>query len=186
MANSMYTWVQVENLSSGSKEKLVKLLSPESGSYQLDASTFSERYFDGSEPSESYDKYSFRIDEYGAKWWYVNDCLDNGDDVEFNIESAWSVPQNLLEKLRNWLVKENTEVIVRGTYEDESYNPTGAFIYAKDYSDIEDTDIGEEDIDYDKLYEDDEYRDGLDQKRFDLADSLYKSYTETLKENKDG
>ena len=84
------------------------------------------------------------------------------------------------------MVKENTEVIVRGTYEDESYNPTGAFIYAKDYSDIEDTDIGEEDIDYDKLYEDDEYRDGLDQKRFDLADSLYKSYTETLKEDKDG
>ena len=36
------------------------------------------------------------------------------------------------------------------------------------------------------VYEDDEYRDSLDQKRFDLSDSLYKSYTETLKENKDG
>jgi len=69
MANSMYTWVQVENLNSGSKEELLKLLSPESGSYQLDATQFSERYFEGSEPSESYDKYSFRIDEYGAKWW---------------------------------------------------------------------------------------------------------------------
>ena len=86
MANSMYTWVQVENLNSGSKEKLVKLLSPESGSYQLDATQFSERYFDENSPSESYDKYSFRIDEYGAKWWYVNDCFDNGDDVEFYIE----------------------------------------------------------------------------------------------------
>ena len=46
----MYTWVQVENLNSGSKEELLKLLSPESGSYQLDATQFSERYFEGSEP----------------------------------------------------------------------------------------------------------------------------------------
>jgi hypothetical protein len=186
MANSMYTWVQVENLNSGSKEELLKLLSPESGSYQLDATQFSERYFEGSEPSESYDKYSFRIDEYGAKWWYINDCYDNGDDIEFNIESAWSVPQSLLEKLRNWLVAKNENVILRGTYEDESFNPTGAFIYAKDYDDIEDTDIDADSIDWDKMYEDDEYRDVLDHKRFDLADSLFESYQETLKENKNG
>jgi hypothetical protein len=184
MANSMYTWVQVENLNSGSKEKLVELLSPESGSYQLDATTFSQRYFDGDEPEETYDKYSFRIDEYGAKWWYVNDCYDNGDAVEFNIESAWSVPVELLQKLRTWLQKDNNDVIIRGTYEDESYQPTGAFLYAKDYDDIEDTDIGE--IDSEKLYEDDDYRESLDQERFDLADSLFKSYQETLKENKDG
>ena len=72
----MYTWVQVENLNSGSKEKLEKLLEPESGSYNLDATTFSNRYFDGKEPDEDYDLYSFRIDEYGAKWWYINDYYD--------------------------------------------------------------------------------------------------------------
>tara|TARA_B100001564_G_scaffold355257_1_gene367253 strand:+ start:116 stop:676 length:561 start_codon:yes stop_codon:yes gene_type:complete len=186
MANSMYTWVQVENLDSGSKQKLEKLLSPESGSFSLNATTFSERYFDGNELSESYDKYSFRIDEYGAKWWYINDCYDNGDSMEFTIESAWSVPQTLLKKLRDKFVKDNPSVVIKGTYEDESYNPTGAFLYAKDYDDIEDTDIGEEDIDYEKLYEDDEYRESLDQKRFNLSDTLYESYTETLKENKDG
>ena len=182
----MYTWVQVENLNSGSKEKLEKLLEPESGSYNLDATTFSNRYFDGKEPNEDYDLYSFRIDEYGAKWWYINDYYDNDGVILFNIESAWSVPQNLLKKLRDWLQKDNSKVVIRGTYEDESYNPTGAFIYAKDYDDIEDTDLDAESIDWDKMYEDDEYRESLDQKRFDLADSLFKSYEETLKENKDG
>ena len=106
--------------------------------------------------------------------------------ILFNIESAWSVPQDLLKKLRDWLQKDNSKVVIRGTYEDESYNPTGAFIYAKDYDDIEDTDLDVESIDWDKMYEDDEYRESLDQKRFDLADSLFKSYEEILKENKDG
>tara|TARA_B100001996_G_C18440864_1_gene508367 strand:+ start:148 stop:693 length:546 start_codon:yes stop_codon:yes gene_type:complete len=181
MANSMYTWVSVDNLTNKSKKELIELLSPESGSSSLDATTFSNRYFVGKEPTENYDLYSFRIDEYGAKWWYVND-VDNfiDNDISFTIESAWSVPQELLKKLRNWLIEESPDVVIRGTYEDESYEPIGAFIYAKDYDDIEDCDI---DINHDKLFEDDEYRESIDEERINLSDTLFESYNTTKKED---
>jgi len=108
----------------------------------------------------------------------VDNFIDN--DISFTIESAWSVPQELLKKLRNWLIEESPDVVIRGTYEDESYEPIGAFIYAKDYDDIEDCDI---DINHDKLFEDDEYRESIDEERINLSDTLFESYNTTKKED---
>ena len=107
------------------------------------------------------------------------DHSDEPEDCHIMIRSAWSVPNEFLEKLAEQLYTIKEDCYISGTYEDESYDPMGAFIYAKNWDDIEDLD---EEIDYDRIWEDDEYREELQYATNDLRDSLEESYLEHLKE----
>ena len=73
------------------------------------------------------------------------------------------------------------EVAIYGTYEDESYSPMGAFVYAFDYDDMEDYD----EVDSDKMSDDEDYREEIYDELHALRDSLWASYLDVKKEREE-
>jgi len=120
----------------------------------------------------------------GPKWMYVD--YDHSDEPEFcNIvlRSAWSVPTGFLDTLRNELQKIDPECHIVGNYEDESYDPCGAFVYGKfDYDDMEDYD---EEYDWDKADEDDFYTENWHDQIYQLEQDVEKAYLDYLQDRKD-
>ena len=122
----------------------------------------------------------------GSKWMEIETSItgDFEESIELYITSAWNVPTIFLEKLCEILTKINKDVVLYGTYQDESLDPIGAFVYALDYDDIEDLDI---EIDLDKYWDNDddgEYREEIYDELLNHKDSLYQSYLEVLEERK--
>lgn len=120
----------------------------------------------------------------GPKWMYVE--YDHGDLPEYCnvvLRSAWSVPTSFLERLRDELQKIDENCYITGTYEDESYDPSGAFVYGKfEYDDIEDYD---EEYDEDASYEDDFYNEKWQESLVELEKDLEKAYIEYLKDREE-
>jgi hypothetical protein len=190
MANEMSTYVRVSNGDQRVAERLKELFTPNEGKYEVTAIDILNRMlgknYSYREDREGWDKeVDWPTDEIwdsyiGPKWMYVDyDHSDEPEDSHIMIRSAWSVPTEFLERLAEELYTIKEDCYISGTYEDESYNPMGAFIYAKDWDDLEDLD---EEIDYDRIWEDDEYREELQYATNDLRDSLEESYLEHLKE----
>ena len=190
MANEMSTYVRVSNGNQKVAERLKELFTPNEGKYDVNAIDILNRmlgtHYSYREDREGWDKEvdwptDGIWDSYiGPKWMYVDyDHSDEPEDCNIMIRSAWSVPTEFLEKLAEELYTIKEDCYISGTYEDESYDPIGAFIYAKDWDDVEDWD---EEIDYDRLWEDDDYREEIQNSTNDLCDSLVESYLEHLKE----
>lgn len=118
----------------------------------------------------------------GSKWIQFDYIEFNGDDITFNLESAWSVPMEFLEKLTEKLTSIHSECYITGTYEDEGYEPVGAFLYAKEWDDIEDLD---EDIDFEKMWDDDEYRESIFDEMEELRADIENAYFEDLQDRID-
>jgi len=120
----------------------------------------------------------------GPKWMYVD--YDHSDEPEFcNIvlRSAWSVPTGFLDTLRNELQKIDEDCYIKGNYEDESYDPCGAFVYGKfDYDDMEDYD---EEYDWDAAEEDDFYTENWHDQIYQLEQDVEKAYLDYLQDRKD-
>ena len=120
----------------------------------------------------------------GPKWMYVE--YDHGDLPKYCnvvLRSAWSVPTSFLERLRDELQKFDENCYITGTYEDESYDPSGAFVYGKfEYDDIEDYD---EEYDEDASYEDDFYNEKWTESLVELEKDLEKAYIEYLKDREE-
>ena len=119
----------------------------------------------------------------GPKWMYVE--YDHGDEPQFcNIvlRSAWSVPGSFLNTLRNELQKIDPTCYLRGNYEDESYDPCGAFVYGENnYDDMEDID---EEYDWEMEEEDDFYTEKWHDQLAELEQSLVDAYLEDLEDRK--
>lgn len=190
MANEMSTYVRVSNGDQRIAERLKELFTPKEGKYEVTAIDILNRMlgknYSYREDRGGWDKeVDWPTDEIwdsyiGPKWMYVDyDHSDEPEDSHIMIRSAWHVPTEFLERLAEELYTIKEDCYISGTYEDESYNPMGAFIYAKDWDDLEDLD---EEIDYDRIWEDDEYREELQYATNDLRDSLEESYLEHLKE----
>jgi len=120
----------------------------------------------------------------GPKWMYVD--YDHSDEPEFcNIvlRSAWSVPTGFLETLIKELQKIDEDCYIKGNYEDESYDPCGAFVYGKfDYDDMEDYD---EEYDWDAAEEDDFYTENWHDQIYQLEQDVEKAYLDYLQDRKD-
>jgi len=111
---------------------------------------------------------------------------DHSDEPEFcNIvlRSAWSVPTGFLETLIKELQKIDEDCYIKGNYEDESYDPCGAFVYGKfDYDDMEDYD---EEYDWDAAEEDDFYTENWHDQIYQLEQDVEKAYLDYLQDRKD-
>ena len=95
-------------------------------------------------------------------------------DCNTVLSSAWSVPTAFLARLRDELQKIDEDCYLKGTYEDESYDPCGAFVYGKfDHDDVEDID---EEYDWETAEEDDSYNESWVESLNDLASDLEESY----------
>jgi hypothetical protein len=95
------------------------------------------------------------------------------------LESAWNVPTLYLEKLTDVLTEINKDIIVYGTYEDESYEPIGAFVYAHDYDDIEDYD---DEVSFEDMINDEEYRYEIMNYLYEHRDMLLEAYLQVKQE----
>jgi hypothetical protein len=74
----------------------------------------------------------------------------------------------------------DNKIVIKGTYEDESYDPSGAFIYAgTSYSNMEDLD---EIYNQEKAFEDDFYNEKWQDKLFKLEQELVEIYLKSIKD----
>ena len=193
MANEMRTFVTVKSEDPKVATRLQEIFKPQEGEYEATALdvinnikgtnyTFNDRDdWDREVDFPSNDLWEQMI---GPKWMYVD--YDHSDEPEFcNIvlRSAWSVPTGFLDTLRNELQKIDPECHIVGNYEDESYDPCGAFVYGKfDYDDMEDYD---EEYDWDKADEDDFYTENWHDQIYQLEQDVEKAYLDYLQDRKD-
>ena len=191
MANVMTTYVKIKNLDEETHKKLVDL-------YQTDSDSFSDKdllphfnklYDREFNDTDNFYGISFMIDNVGSKWlniefgcWSTEEFKQYSDTVDLILESAWNVPALYLEKLTEVLTEINKDVVVYGTYEDESWEPMGAFVYGYDYDDIEDYD---DEVDTERMLTDEEYRYEIMDNLYEHRDSLYEAYLEVKAEREE-
>ena len=191
MANIMTTFVKIINLNEESHNKLVDLFQTEEKSFtEKDLLPHFNKLYDRDfNDTDNFYGVAFMNDNVGSKWlniefgcWSTEEFKQYSDTVELVLESAWNVPTKYLEKLTQVLTEINKDIVVYGTYEDESYNPMGAFVYALDYEDIEDHD---EEVDFNDMLDDEEYKDEVMNEIQELRDALYETYLEVKKEREE-
>lgn len=192
MANVMTTYVKIINLDTESHKKLVDL-------FQTKGETFDERedllphfnklYDRNFNNTDNFYGVPFMMDNVGSKWlriefgeWETKNFVEETKETSLILESAWNVPTKYLEQLTSVLTEINKEIIVYGTYEDESYEPIGAFVYADDYDDIEDYD---DDIEVEEMLNDEEYRYEIMNNLYEHRDMMLESYLEVKKEREE-
>jgi len=180
MANHMETYINIKNGDIKVAEKLKEIFTPPEGDYETSTEDLYKRLY-GDEAPEEYDR-GWVCDNLGAKWVYSDFEYDEEPQhIHLMLTSDWSVPIQLLEKLGKILTDIKEDCYICGTYEDESMDPCGAFIYAKDYDDIEDYD---DEYDWDKDEEDDFYRETWHDKIAELGKEVEGAYLEFLEDKK--
>ncbi len=183
MANMMTTYVKIVNLNNQTIKKVLELFSKTEKSYYVNLNENLNKVY-GENFSEQKEVTRIWMDDnVGSKTLQIetNYNIEDSDYFELIITSAWEVPTKYLEKMTSLLNKFDKEVAIYGTYEDESYEPIGAFVYAYDYDDMEDYD----EVDSEKMVDDDDYRDKIYVSLKELRDSLWESYLEVKKEREE-
>ena len=191
MANVMTTYVKIKNLDEETHKKLVDL-------YQTDSESFTDKdvlphfnklYDREFNDTDNFYGIAFMNDNVGSKWlniefgcWSTEEFKQYSDTVDLVLESAWNVPALYLEKLTEVLTEINKDVVVYGTYEDESWEPMGAFVYAYDYDDIEDYD---EEVEFEDMLNDEEYRYEVMNDLREHRDAMYEAYLEVKAEREE-
>jgi hypothetical protein len=184
MANIMTTRFTIKNLNEETFEKLQSLMElNQNDNYSVDYIKNINILYEKEFTDEVIPDYEFMVENVGAKWITIEGIDKNySDEVDVLIESAWSVPVGYLEKLAEYLTKLDENIILTGTYEDESMEPMGAFVYGHNFDDIEDLDV---EIDHDRFWDDDEYRDEIYGDLYELRDNLYEGYLEVKQEREE-
>ena len=191
MANVMTTYVKIKNLDEEAHKKLVDLFQTESDSF-TDKDLlphFNKLYDRDFNDTDNFYGIAFMNDNVGSKWlsvefgcWSTEEFKQFSDTVDLVLESAWNVPTLYLEQLTYVLTQINKDIVVYGTYEDESWEPMGAFVYADDYDDIEDYD---EEVEVEDMLNDEEYRYEVMNDLYEHRDALYEAYLEVKREREE-
>ena len=179
MANHMECNVQITGLTPAGIEFLQELFKPEGDQYDVGSDILLKRLYGSTD--EQIDERKYCIENIGSKW--VNAYLEYAEDDQAQISStsAWSVPYQMYLQLSKKLVEVSPKAIITGTYEDEGFDPCGAFIIADNYDDIEDV-FGTDDIDHDLLWADDDYRDSITEELHNEVQRMISGYREYLQE----
>lgn len=119
--------------------------------------------------------YSWTLDNVGAKWIYVEDCIDTG---RWNIQSANYTPKEFWIRLYELARAIDPNVVIEVKFEDESLEPVGALVI-KDHDGVGDMHIREEydledptiDMDWDDEDYDEKQMEFMEEKD-ELIDSL--------------
>lgn len=179
MANHMETYVNIKNGDINIAQKLKEIFTPPDGRFECDTIELVKRTYDDI-PSEEIINSTWCNDKLGAKWMYSEfEYNDDCEYIELKLTSAWSVPCLYLEQLAKILYTIKEDCYITGIYQDEGYDPIGAYLYAKNYNDIEDLDII---IESDKLWNDDEYLESIYEQNYNLQKNLEMGYKEYLKD----
>ena len=191
MANEMRTFVTVKSEDPKVAKKLQEIFKPREGEYEANALDVinnikgTDYSYSNETTKEDWDKdVDFPSDALweemiGPKWLYVEyDHADLPTNCNIVLRTAWSVPFPFLNILRNELQTIDEDCYLVGNYEDESYDPCGAFVYGKfDYDDAEDWD---EEYDWDEAEEDDFYTEKWHDEIYQLERDIETAYIEYL------
>ena len=194
MANEMQTFVTVKSNEPRVAKRLQEIFKSRRGTYEVDAIDVINN-LEGTSYCYKNEKENFDVDVdfpsndlwesiIGPKWMDVEfDYSELPEDCHIVLSSAWSVPIQFLLRLRDELQMIDEDCYLKGTYEDESFDPSGAFIVGKyDYDDMEDTD---EVYDWDMHNEDDFYTENWYDEINEMATNLEISYIEYLKDREE-
>lgn len=194
MANEMQTFVTVKSNEPRVAKRLQEIFKSRRGTYEVDAIDVINN-LEGTSYCYKNEKENFDVDVdfpsndlwesiIGPKWMNVEfDYSELPEDCHIVLSSAWSVPIQFLMRLRDELQMIDEDCYLKGTYEDESFDPSGAFIVGKyDYDDMEDTD---EVYDWDMHNEDDFYTENWYDEINEMATNLEISYIEYLKDREE-
>jgi len=181
MANHMETYITIKNGDEKVLEKVREIFTPTEGEYQVGTQDLGNRIFGEDAPDEY--NYDWCVDNLGAKWVYSEyDDADECGSINLVLTSAWSVPQGLLERFAKCLYDIKEDCYISGTYEDESYDPCGAFLYAKGWDDIEDWD---DEFDNNAYDEDDFYLENWRDEYMSLEKDIEEAYFDYLKDKEE-
>ena len=124
-----------------------------------------------------YIEYDWCSEYLGSKSLHIDDIsiFENGS-IQIRLETSWQAPYGLLKKLGEKVNTIYSDSYIVGTYTDESYEPMGAFVFSNGFDEMEDLDI---EIDFDEMFENDEYEDEI---YFEL-EKLEKELEEFYKEH---
>jgi len=176
MANHVTTVVLLRNKNQQVDEFIQSHTREGQYGLEIDGNKLYNTLFDTDFDEENLPTRVWMIDNLGSKWIE----FDYMDEEHFNMTSAWDCPFKLIEKLTEKLLELCPELIVVGTFEDESYDPSGGFLYAKDYDDYEVLD----DIDFDRLWEEEDYQEEVLDTIGALPDEMIRWYDEYLEDLK--
>lgn len=183
MANTMTTYVKIVNLNEETFNKVKELFETEGeNSSEVNVINHFIKLFD-----EEYDETDFTEREWmdeniGSKWIRIEfGDVEYTPEVDLILETAWNVPTEYIQKVVEVLNKLDKGIVAYGTYEDEGYSPVGAFVYGYDYDDIEDYD----DVDSERMWNDDDYNEEIYSELYSLRDNLYEAYLEVKKEREE-
>lgn len=192
MANIMTTYVKIKNLDVESHNKLVDLFQTKGETFDVrDDLTphFNKLYDRDFNDTDNFYGIAFMNDNVGSKWlniefgvWSTKNFIEEVEEVDLILESAWNVPTKYLEQLTSVLTEINKDIIIYGTYEDESYEPMGAFVYAYDYDDVEDYD---EEVVFEDMINDEEYRYEVMDDLYEHRDMMLEAYLEIKAEREE-
>ena len=191
MANEMMTFVKVVSKKPEVAVRLQEIFKSRKGNHEVDALDVINN-IKGTSYCYKNEKEDFDVDVdfpsnqlweemIGPKWMFLEyDHAELPEDCNIVLTSAWAVPIPFLLQLRAELQKVDEDCYIKGTYEDESYDPSGAFIAGKfDYDDMEDND---ETYDWDEHNEDDYYSEQWSMDLYDMMDNLEIAYLDYVKE----
>jgi hypothetical protein len=193
MANEMRTFVTVKSEDPRVATRLQEIFKPREGEYEATAIDVinnikgTDYSFSNETTKEDWNRdVDFPSPQewekmIGPKWMYVEYYhQDLPTDCNIVLRSAWSVPTEFLKVLRDILQEIDEDCYLVGSYEDESYDPCGAFVYGKfGYDDIEDYD---DEYDWDEAEEDDFYNETWSDQLLELQNDLEKAYLEYLED----
>ncbi len=191
MANVMTTYVKIINLNEESHKKLIDLFQTKGETFEHEdlIPHFNKLYDREFNDTDNFYGIGFMNDNVGSKWlriefgeWSTENFVKEENEVDLILESAWNVPTKYLEQLAYVLTEINKDIIIYGTYEDESWEPMGAFVYAHDYDDIEDYD---EEVEYEDMLNDEEYRYEVMGDLYEHRDALLESYLQVKQEREE-
>lgn len=182
MANHMQTYVRISGLTPEGEQLVKDIFTPVDEDVEVHTDTLLERLYGSTE--EQISERAYRTENIGSKWVYAYLEYAEDGEAEISSQSAWSVPYQMYLELSKKLMEVSPEAVILGTYEDEGLDPCGAFIIANGYDDIEDV-FGTDDIDHERYWEDDDYRDFISQEIYEESNNMYAAYQEYLQELKE-
>ena len=145
---------QVKNGNKEVAERLRELLDTS------DSNDLVNRLYGTDYSEDNYPTIEWMEENVGSKWIIADFNYDDYPEMcHIQFETAYSVPQQYLQKLAVELSKVKEDCYIVGDYEDETPNVIGAFVYAHDYEDIEDADSFEIDEILEKLESDEPIED---------------------------
>jgi hypothetical protein len=184
MANTMTTYVKICNLNEETFNKVKVLFETEreNNSDVKVVEHFNKLFGTEFNNTDNYPDRVWMDENIGAKWIRIEfGDVEFTPEVDLIIETAWNVPTEYIQKVVEVLNESDKNIVAYGTYEDEGYSPIGAFVYGFDYDDIEDYD----EVDGQRMWDDDDYNEEIMDGLHSHRDSLYEGYLEVKKEREE-